>query len=259
MNNILKICKNILCLFLISFFVVGLKAQQTQTLNATEIVKTAVNKTLGKTVRTTISMTVVRPGWTKDIRFKIWTDEYVKALIQITYPAKDKGQTYLRRDNDLWNWLPNIQKTIKLSSTLMSQPWMGSDFSNEDLLNKSSFLNDYEHSFIIIENIDDIRCFKLLLTPKADAAVVWEMVYLWISVDGFDQLKAEFFTENRQLVRTMSAFDIKNFGEVSIPSRIIMEPAMKSGHKTEIFVNEYQTNLPIDESFFSIQNMKNLK
>lgn len=259
MNNFLKVCKIILYIFQFSFLTDVLCAQQSPQPNATEIVKNAVNKTLGKTVRTTITMTVVRPGWTKEIRFKIWTDEYVKALIQITYPAKDKGQTYLRRYDDLWNWLPNIQKTIKLSSTLMSQSWMGSDFTNEDLLNKSSFLNDYEHSIISIETIDDKKCFKLLLTPKADAAVVWEMVYLWISVEGHDQLKAEFFTENRQLVRTMSAYDIKNFGKVSIPSRIIMQPAMKSNHKTVISVNEFQTNLPIDESFFSIQNMKNLK
>ncbi|KAF0129443.1 MAG: hypothetical protein FD155_2366 [Bacteroidetes bacterium] len=259
MNYLFTISKITSFVFMISFLAVGLKAQNIEELNATEIVKTAVNKTLGKTVSTTLTMNVVRPGWTKEIRLKIWTDEYVKALILITYPAKEKGQTYLRRHDDLWNWLPNIQKTIKLSSTLMSQSWMGSDFTNEDLLNKSSFLNDYQHSIISFENIDDKRCFKLLLTPKTDAAVVWEMVYLWISVEGFDQLKAEFFGENMQLIRTMTAYDIKNFGAVSIPARIVMEPAAKPNHKTIITVNEFQNNLPIDDAFFTMQNMKNLK
>ncbi len=259
MNNLLKIWKTISLVLLISLLAESPKAQHHTDLEATEIVRIAVDKTLGKTVTTNITMKVIRPRWTIEIRFKIWTEEYVKALILITYPAKEKGQTYLRRHDDLWNWLPNIQKTIKLSSSLMDQSWMGSDFTNEDLLNKSSFLNDYQHSIGSTEEINGIKCYKLHLLPKPDAPVVWEMVHLWISMDGFDQLKAAFFGENGQLVRTMTADEIKNFGKVSIPSRIIMEPAAKPDHRTIIYINEFQTNTLIDDSFFSIQNMKNLK
>lgn len=234
-------------------------AQQHTDLQPTEIVRMAVDKTLGKTVTTHITMKVVRPRWTNEIRFRIWTDDYVKALVLITYPAKEKGQAYLRRNNDLWNWLPNIQKTIKLSASLMDQPWMGSDFTNEDLLNKSSFLSDYEHSIISTEEIQGLPCYKLLLLPKPEAPVVWKMVHLWISMEGFDQLKAAFFGEQGKLVRTMTADEIKNFGKVSLPSRIVMEPAAQPDHRTIIYINEFQTNTPIDDALFSLQNMKNLK
>jgi outer membrane lipoprotein-sorting protein len=206
-----------------------------------------------------VAMQIIRPGWQNQVKLKTWSKGYSLALILITAPAKDKGQTYLKRENDLWNWLPSIEKTVKLSSTLMSQSWMGSDFNNEDLINKASFLNDYHHQFLSMEEIRGKACYKIELLPKDDAPVVWGKVHLWISNDGYDKLKALFFDENNELVRTMNAFDVKNFGNKSTPSRIEMQPADKPKQKTVMIIENYEFNRPIENDFFSQQNMRRIR
>lgn len=237
----------------------GFGAAQNKEADATAIVKKATQKLEGETLYSEVTMQVVRPGWQNEMTLKSWSKRYKYALILITAPAKDKGQTYLKRENDLWNWLPAIQKTVKLSVTLMSQSWMGSDFNNEDLINKASFLNDYYHKQIGLEIIRGSDCYIIELTPKDDAPVVWGKVNLWISKDGFDQLKAVFYDENMEVVRTMNAFDIKKFGNKTTPSRIEMQPADKPRNKTIMIIDNYEFDLPISDDFFSLQNMRRVR
>ena len=142
---------------------------------------------------------------------------------------------------------------------MMSQGWMGSDYSNDDILKESSIVVDYTHKITGTETIDGIECYKIILTPKEDAAVVWGKVIKWISKKEFWQLKTEYYDEDDELIRTEKASKVKQFGDRKLPSYLEIIPADKPGQKTVVTILKSEFNVKLDEGFFSQQNMKRLR
>jgi len=228
--------------------------------SATEIVKKADEKMRGeKSSESTMTMNIIRPTWTRSVTFKTWTLGSDYSLVLITSPAKEKGQTFLKRKNEMWNWNPGINRIIKLPPSMLAQGWMGSDFTNDDILNQSSIVVDYTHSISGTENISGRECYKITLIPKEDAPVVWGRVMLWISKTDYLQLKAEFYDEDDFLVKTETASDIKNIGGRTIPARLELVPADKKGNVTVVTIDAILFNLPMSESYFSQQNMQKVR
>ncbi len=152
-----------------------------QAQDAREIIKKADEKMQGEeTTQSTMTMTIVRPTWQREITFKSWTKGRDYSLALITAPAREAGQTFLKRETEMWNWNPTINRLIKLPPSMMSQGWMGSDFSNDDLLKESSIVVDYSHKIIGEEEIDGWDCYKIELIPLENAAVVWGKIFKWI-------------------------------------------------------------------------------
>ena len=139
---------------------------------------------------------------------------------------------------------------------MMSQGWMGSDFTNDDLLKAASIVNDYDHTLLGNEMCNDVDCYKIKLVPKANAAIVWGSLIKWISKKGFIQIKTEYYDEDNLLVKTESASAIKKMGDREIPTHFEIIPADKSGNKTLVDIKLAVFNKPIEDSFFSQQNMK---
>jgi len=142
---------------------------------------------------------------------------------------------------------------------MMLQSWMGSDFTNDDLVKESSSVKDYTHSFGNDSVIDGRECYKIILTPKPDAPVVWGRVYSWISKKDFLQLRVEFYDEDNELVNTMIGSAIKEMDGRLLPTRLEMTPADKSGHKTIVEYVSLKFDEPMNDDFFSEQNMKRIK
>jgi hypothetical protein len=116
---------------------------EAQTMSATEIIRMADEKFNGeKSGISTMIMTIIRPSWERTVEFKSWTQGRANALTLITAPARDEGQTFLKRGEEMWNWNPAINRLIKLPPSMMSQGWMGSDYTNDDILKESSIVND---------------------------------------------------------------------------------------------------------------------
>ncbi|MDX1636441.1 MAG: outer membrane lipoprotein-sorting protein, partial [Balneolaceae bacterium] len=198
--------------------------------DATEIVRQADLKMRGESSRSEISMTIVRPNWQRSLSIKAWSlgDEY--SLMVITDPPRDEGTAYLKRGNEIWNWLPNINRTIKLPPSMMSQSWMGSDFSNNDLVRESSIVSDYTHTIAGDSTISGYDCYKIEMIPKPDAPVVWGKVYMYISKEEYLQLRSEFYDEDDTLMRTMTGSEVEELGGRLIPTRMEMEPADEPGN-----------------------------
>lgn len=231
-----------------------------QDLSAREIVRRADEKFNGeKTSISTMSMTIVRPTWERTIEFKNWTLEKEYALTLITAPARDKGQTFLKRQNEMWNWNPTISRLIKLPPSMMSQGWMGSDYTNDDILKESSVVNDYTHEIIGEEELGGRLCNKIKMVAKEDAAVIWGSQIRWIDKKDFLFLKSELYDEDGYLVRTESGSEIKPMDGRLIPTRIELVPADEEGQKTIIEIKEIEFNREMKESFFSQQNMKRVR
>lgn len=231
-----------------------------QQLTAMEIVRKADEKFNGEmSGYSVMSMTIVRPTWERTIEFKSWSLEDDYALTLITAPAREKGQTFLKRGNEMWSWNPTISRLIKLPPSMMSQGWMGSDYTNDDILRESSVVDDYTHSMEGDEEIDGRLCHKITLMAKEDADILWGRQVWWVDKKEFIVLRAELYDEDGYLVRTERGTDLKTMDGRFIPSTIELVPAEVDGHKTVLKIMEMKFNISLEESFFSQQNMKTIR
>jgi len=245
----------IIIISLLISFMIPVHAQ-----DAREIIKKADEKMQGEeTSQSTMTMTIVRPTWQREVTFKSWTKGRDYSLALVTAPAKESGQTFLKRETEMWNWNPTINRLIKLPPSMMSQGWMGSDFSNDDLLKESSIVVDYTHTIIGKEEIDGWDCYKIELIPLEDAAVVWGKIFKWIAKEEFLQMKTEYYDEDDYLIKTELAYDMKTMGGRLIPSKFELIPEEDEGHKTVVVMDDITFNEPIPDSFFSQQNMKRVR
>ncbi|PKP52639.1 MAG: outer membrane lipoprotein-sorting protein [Bacteroidetes bacterium HGW-Bacteroidetes-1] len=227
--------------------------------DATEIIKKADDKVKGSSSIATMTMKIVRPTWERTVSFKTWGKGVDYSLTIVTAPAKEKGQTFLKRQNDLWSWNPTIERMIKLPPSMMSQGWMGSDYSNDDILKESSIIVDYKHSLIGSENIEGKECFKINLMPKEDAAVVWGSIIKWISRDSYLQLKTQYFDEDETLIKTEIASEIKKMDDREIPTKIEIIPEDNKGNKTIVTIESIDFDVKLSDDFFSQQSMKKIR
>lgn len=226
---------------------------------ATEIIDKANQKMQGKTNKAEMVMKVVRPDWSREITMKSWSKGNGYSLVLITAPARDKGTSFLKRGNELWNWQPSIDRVIKMPPSMMSQSWMGSDFTNDDLVKQSSIVEDYHHKILKDTTIGKYKAWKIELIPKEDAAVVWGKVEAYIDKSDYLQLLLKYYDEDGYLVNTLQMSNVKEMGGRTIPTVMEMIPTDNPDQKTVIEYKDIEFNIPIDDSFFSIQNMKRIR
>ena len=227
--------------------------------DATAIVQKANDLVMGKTSKGLMTMTIERPTWSRTVSMKSWSQGNEYYLILITEPARDKGQVFLKRNADMWNWMPTISRMIKIPPSMMSQSWMGSDFTNDDLVKMNSIVEDYIHKIVGDEKVGGYDCYKIELIPKENAAVVWGKINMWIDKNEFFEIKMEYFDEDMNLVNTQISSNVTQFGDRKLPAHLEMIPADKEGHKTILDMKDMEFNTDISESFFSQQNMKRIK
>lgn len=226
---------------------------------AKEIIQKADDKMQGNSNKSEMRMTIVRPDWKREVTMKGWALGREYSLILITAPARDKGSAFLKRDKEMWNWQPSIDRVIKLPPSMMLQSWMGSDFTNDDLVKESSVVNDYEHSLGPDTVVNNLVCYKIILTPKPDAPVVWGKIVTYIDKEEFNQHIVYYYDEDDFLINTMLLTDIKNMGGRIIPTHLEMIPADEPENKTVIEYLKMEFDLDFDEKFFSQQSMKRVR
>ena len=225
---------------------------------AIDIIKKVDQKMRGDYSYQELEMKIVRPDWERSIIMKSWSKGTIYAIILITSPAKEKGQVFLKRDKEMWNWVPSIERMIKIPPSMMMQSWMGSDFTNDDLVRESSIVVDYDHSLLGEEEVNSVNCWKLQLIPKPEAPVVWGKIISWID-KSYNQLKVEYYDEDGFLTNIMYQSDIKRMDDREIPTHLEMIPADEEGKMTVINVITATFDDPIPDSFFSQQNMQRVR
>lgn len=246
--------KHILTVLLLILVSITIRAQ-----SAIDIIRKADEKMRGTSSHSVMKMTVVRPDWKREITMKGWSLGTEYSLILITAPARDKGQAFLKRENEMWNWQPSIDRVIKLPPSMMLQSWMGSDFTNDDLVKESSIVNDYYHEMEEDSIINGQEVFKLILIPKPEAAVVWGKIVAYIDKVYYNQFLVKYFDEDDYLINTLVLSEIKEMGGKVIPTLLEMIPSEEPGNKTVIEYFDLQFDIDLDEQFFSIQNTKRIR
>ncbi|HRX00055.1 MAG TPA: outer membrane lipoprotein-sorting protein [Cyclobacteriaceae bacterium] len=227
--------------------------------SATDIIRKADEKRRGDSGSSSMVIKIIRPSWSREMSVKTWSKGTSYSLILITSPARDKGTVFLKRKKEIWNWVPSIDRNIKLPPSMMMQSWMGSDFTNDDLIKESSIVEDYTHSIVGDSTILGREVYKIQLIPKPESAVVWGKIYSWIDKKDFIELRTEMYDEDGYLINEVRFSDIKSLGGRMLPAKMEYIPVDKPGNKTVVEYSDVEYNIPITEDFFSLQNMKRVR
>lgn len=241
--------------FLISITILSTSTAVADT-SADAIVKAAFDYWRGKASVSVTEMTIHRPDWERKMTIKAWTKGESDSLFIITAPAKDKGNGTLKVGKGMWMYNPKVNRVIKLPPSMMSQAWQGSDFSNNDLAKTDSLIKDYTHTIEKTDTRDGNKVFMIKSMPKPDAPVVWGMIKLIIREDHI-LLSEEFFDEELEPVKIMSASDIQMTGDRLFPMSWKMQKSDVADEYTLMVYKEITFLNHLDKNIFSLTNLKN--
>ena len=210
----------------------------------------------GDSSMATMTMHVHTARWDRSLSMQVWTEGTDHSLIKILSPPKEKGMATLKVEDNIWNYLPKVDRTMKVPAAMMSGSWMGSHFSNDDLVKDSRMADDYTCDFASRPTENPEHQYVIDCTPNPDAPVVWGK--LQVKLRGEDTLPVEytFYDEKGILKRTMLFSDIEDVGGRRLPTRMKLVPADKPDESTEIIYEEINFDVDIPESTFTLQALK---
>jgi hypothetical protein len=209
----------------------------------------------------TLTVFSTRLGKPREVAFRSWDDRAGnRSFIRILSPAKDAGTGFLRLPPNLWTYVPRVERTMRIPPSMMLQPWMGSDFTNDDLVNESSAVEDYEHRLLRIdespEGHEGLRAYVLEYEPREEAPVVWGKIVGWIAMEHFTPLRQDFYDEHGVKVRSMRFGDIREVDGRRVPHLWIMTPLEKRGHETRLQLDRIDFDASFDDGIFTTRNLK---
>ncbi len=239
---------------LLAFMIGMFTANSGANSNVNEIIKKVENNLNGETAILEFTMRVKNKRTERTMKMVSYSSGKDKSFIKILYPGKDKGITFLKIDNTMWQYVPRIEKTIKIPASMMLQSWMGSDFTNDDLVKESSISDDYTCTLLQ----ESENSYQLELIPLEDAAVIWGKIIMEISKQYYLPTTVNYFDEDNTLIRELTYSDIKPFGDRFYPTKWLMLPqeADKIGHQTHMEISAATFDAEIDAAFFTKRALK---
>lgn len=223
-----------------------------------EIVKKIDELYRSKSSYSEMEMAISTPNWERTLTMNVWTEGMEKTFIRITSPAKEKGVATLRIGNEMWNYLPKTNKVIKIPPSMMMGSWMGSDFTNDDLVKEYSLVEDYHFELTSVENADEELLYAKLV-PKEDLPIVWGHIIIAVEKDDYMPVWERYFDEKGNLMRLIEFKEVKLFGERRIPSVMELIPQHKEGHKTTMRYFNIEFDRKIEKDVFSLRNLRSRK
>jgi outer membrane lipoprotein-sorting protein len=204
----------------------------------------------------TIAMQVQTKHYIRTVRMEGWSKGKEKSLVKILYPLKEKGTTTLKSGNNIYTYLPKTDRTIRLTSGMMMASWMGSHFTNDDLVKESRLADDYDPAITFTGERDGKQIIDFTLIPKPEAPVVWGKIILTIRAADHLPLMSLYFDEDEILARTLIFSEIKNLGGRDLPTVLRVVPADKKEEYTELVYENIKFDIELDDSFFSLMQLR---
>ncbi len=201
-----------------------------------------------------MTLTVVKPRRTRTMTLKAWTKGQEKALIVIKKPARDSGTATLKVGKNLWNYMPRISRTIRIPPSMMLSSWMGSDFTNDDVVRESSLLDDFHGK--LTGRADEPKGWKVVLTAQKGTVGLWQRMEYVVSDDGMIPLQAKYYDRKGRLSRIMTFSEVREFDGRKIPTRMELVPVDKEGRKTVMVYDSMKFNVEVPESTFSLTKLE---
>jgi len=225
---------------------------------AKEILRQVDDMWRGTSSHSILSMQVRTAHYTRDMRMEGWSQGKDKTLVRILSPLKEKGTATLKSGNEIYSYLPKTDRTIKLTSGMMMGSWMGSHFTNDDLVRESRMEEDYEPSISFEGKRDDMDVIEFTLIPRPEAPVVWGKIVATVLSDGYMPVRYLYYDEDMNIARTMTFSRFEALAGKIRPKVMKVVPADKSEEFTQLTYEELELNISLDDDFFSLSNLKRL-
>ena len=224
--------------------------------DARSVIKAAIDHWRGESSYSVITMTIHRPDWERSMTMRSWTLGEKESLVRVIEPKKDAGNGTLLKDKQMWTFAPNVNRVIRIPSSMMNQSWMGSDFSNKDIARSDDIIDEYQHKTLSTETHDGHTVYVIESVPKEDAAVVWGKEVLRIR-DDYIILEHNFFDQAMKKVKFLSTHKIETMGGRTLASHQRMNNVEKPDEWTEIIMKSAEFDTDIPKSTFTLSNLRN--
>ena len=224
--------------------------------DALEIIDRVDRMMRGDSSRGVATMEVVTENWERQMTMEIWSLGTEYSLVRLRTPPREAGTATLKAEADIWNYLPKVDRTIKVPASMMGGAWMGSHFTNDDLVKESRLVEDYDIEITFDGPDEGVAVWDFRLTPKPEAPVVWGHIEYRVRQDDYMPLWARFYDESGELARTMAYSDFTELGGRVVPGVMDMNPADKPGERTTFRYEELEFDVDLDESFFSLRTLQ---
>ena len=203
-----------------------------------------------------ITLSVTTVNWQRTLTLEQWSKDEDKSLFKILKPKKEKGLATLRVDKNVWNYMPKVKRVVKIPSSMMSSSWMGSHFTNDDLVKQSRMAEDYVFSITFEGMQDDEEVVEITCIPNMEAAVVWGKVEVVVYADDYIPLRMIYYDEDLLLSRTLEFTNIQKMDGKMIPTLMSIIPADEPGESTTVKWEEIQFDVAVDDKFFSLRRLQ---
>ena len=245
-----------LCLLFCFFSPLTASTAISAEINPRDLIQSAMDHYRGLTSYSEMTMTIHRPDWQRSMSMRSWTEGDKTTLVRVTEPKKDAGNGTLTKDNNMWTYAPKVNRIIKVPSSMMSQSWMGSDFSNKDVSKSTDIIDQYDHKLLETREQDGHKIYVIESIPHEDAAVVWGKEVVTVR-DDYVLIEQQFWDQDGILVKSMKAHDIKEMGGRTVASTIRMGKADAPDEWTQMTVQEIKFDVEHDGNLFTLSNLRN--
>ena len=223
---------------------------------ALEIIDRVDRLLRGDSSRGLVTMEITTEHWSRSLQMEVWSLGTEYSLVRLLSPAREAGTATLKAGQEVWNYLPRVDRTIKVPPSLMMGSWMGSHFTNDDLVKESRIIDDYDIAISFDGDRDGVAVWEFELTPKPEAPVVWGRIEEQIRKEGLMPTWARYYDEDGDLMRTMTFSGYRTMGGRLVPASMEMVPADKPEEATTLVYNELEFDVDLDESFFSLRRLR---
>ena len=225
--------------------------------DARTIIEQAIDHYRGLTSYSEMTMTIHRPDWKRTMSLRGWSSGSKKTLVRVTAPARDRGNaTLVLDDNKVWSFTPKINRVIRIPSSMMSQSWMGSDFSNKDISRTDEIVDKYTHTLLRTDIVDGHTVFVIESIPHEDSAIVWGKEISHIR-DDFVELEHQFLDQDMKPVKYLKTFEIREMSGRMFAVHQRMMYHEKKDEWTEILVEVLDFNRAVPDYLFTLSNLRN--
>ncbi|MDT8442312.1 MAG: outer membrane lipoprotein-sorting protein [Desulfuromonadales bacterium] len=240
-----------LSLLLFGLVLLGLPLAVGATTDLKQLIRDIEQQYMGVSSQALMQMEVSTSNWQRSLEMESWSLGRDLFLVRIIEPAKERGVATLKRNREVWNYLPKVDRTIKVPPSMMGGSWMGSHITNDDLVKANHIEEDYD--LALLEESDRHSLIECL--PKPDAPVVWGKIVYLVGKQPRVPRKIDYFDEQMVLVRTMTFEDVRQIGDRIVPLKLSVLPHDKPDEKTVMHYRELVYDIPLEESFFSLRSL----
>lgn len=210
----------------------------------------------GESSRGEVVMEVLTENWNRAMRMTVSSLGTEYALVRIVEPKKDAGTATLKSGNEIWNYLPKVDRTIKIPASLMSASWMGSHFTNDDLVKESRLAEDYAITIEFDGLREGVDVWEFVLVPRPEAPVVWGSIRYQVRKDDLMPVWARYYDEDETLMRTLTFGDFRTLGGRLVPATMRMVPEDDPGEFTEVRYEGLEFDVGLSPDYFSLRQLR---